>query len=296
MIHYYKNKYPRKNDVTFVTIKNLEKSGIYCNLIEYNNLEGLILSTELDRKTRRNTKVLHKIADPSKFQHGTVYPVLVVDVTIDTNPDTGEEILKHIDLSYKKNAIDIREELIQNFKYIEKIRTIVDEISYFTKLDKQLVYEHTMWKFAFDGCNAEQMYVNFLKHPNELIEAFGDDYSTELSEFLDNFNSRITYTKMKVEQSFSLSVYAPNALQKIKDILQYDNEDIVVSCTSSPQYKISTTGYSLDKCNEHIQLCFDELKQKSLEYKSKMVLLPRIDNDGIVQQQSLFMKSLNMYT
>lgn len=39
---FYENKFPKENDLVVVEVKNVVENGAYVNLLEYNNIEGLV--------------------------------------------------------------------------------------------------------------------------------------------------------------------------------------------------------------------------------------------------------------
>jgi len=52
----YQNDYPAKGDLVIVEVKKIAEMGAYCNLLEYNNLEGMLLLSELQRRRIRSVK------------------------------------------------------------------------------------------------------------------------------------------------------------------------------------------------------------------------------------------------
>jgi dissimilatory sulfite reductase (desulfoviridin) alpha/beta subunit len=114
--------------------------------------------------------------------------------------------------------------------------------------------------------------------------------------------SRTIYTKMTVEQQFELVIYDVDAITKLQNILQYEHDDTSVECVSSPKYKIITSCYTMDECNQNITTCFELLKSRVMEYKATITLSPRkntegkVDDIGIIKQQDISIKRLNMQT
>ena len=50
---YYENKYPEIDDVVMVNVRSIADMGAYVHLLEYNNIEGMILLSELSRRRIR---------------------------------------------------------------------------------------------------------------------------------------------------------------------------------------------------------------------------------------------------
>lgn len=324
----HKKNFPNVDDIVFVLINDKIKSerGTYCNLIEYNNLEGFILNTELDKWTR-DDKRLFRISDQKKFKEKQIYCARVMAVNMrsisepnlesnlepnsepnsESNSDSklGNEVLS-IDLSYKKIAIDTREKLVENFGYMLKIKQLCDEFVYFSKVSFDLIYDKTI-RSIFDSTNfnlenSKQIYYSILKNPEELTKNFVNNFNehTDISmKFIENMKSRITYTKMTMEQHFELLIYDTDAITKLREILSYnsasvklsESEETFVECISSPKYKIITNDYSIESCNSNIERCFEFLKERSKEYKA---IISTKNDPFIVKQQDIYIRNLNM--
>jgi len=52
----YQSDYPATGDLVIVEVKKIAEMGAYCNLLEYNNLEGMLLMSELQRRRIRSVK------------------------------------------------------------------------------------------------------------------------------------------------------------------------------------------------------------------------------------------------
>merc|ERR1719384_1809482 len=52
----YENDYPETGDLVIVEVNKIVDMGAYCNLLEYNNLEGMLLMSELQRRRIRSVK------------------------------------------------------------------------------------------------------------------------------------------------------------------------------------------------------------------------------------------------
>jgi len=290
---YYNKTEPKVDDIVFVTINNCSSAGTYCNLIEYNSSEGFILNTELDRWSRDDKRQV-RIADQKKFKYDQIYCARVLTV------NKKDETLVSIDLSYKKIPIDVREQLVDNFGYITRIKQLCDELVFFSGLPIETVYDLTIRQIIFDTKSAKEIYHDFLKAPEVFVEHLFKDFPEHAINFVSNMKSRTIYTKMTVEQPFDLVIYDTDAITKLQKILEYKLDDTAVECVSSPKYKIITSCYTLAECNDNITACFELLKSRAVEYKAIISLKPRkntdgkVDDAGIIKQQEVSIKRLNM--
>lgn len=69
---FYSDRYPEIDDVVMVNVRSIEEMGAYVHLLEYNNIEGMILLSELSRRRIRSINKLIRI--------GKTEPVVVIRV------------------------------------------------------------------------------------------------------------------------------------------------------------------------------------------------------------------------
>ncbi|RKP17008.1 Pkr kinase domain Eif2alpha Amp-Pnp complex [Rozella allomycis CSF55] len=58
---YYENVYPEVDDVVMVNVRQIADMGAYVQLLEYNNIEGMILHSELSRRRIRSIQKLIRV-------------------------------------------------------------------------------------------------------------------------------------------------------------------------------------------------------------------------------------------
>lgn len=86
---FYEKQFPESDDLVMIKIMKVEEVGAYVNLLEYNNIEGMILSSEYTRKRTRSVSRLIKVGKEE----------CVMVLRVDT--DKG-----YIDLSRRKAKIE----------------------------------------------------------------------------------------------------------------------------------------------------------------------------------------------
>jgi len=57
----YENPYPEVDDYVLVQVKSVAEMGAYVELLEYNNIEGMILLSELSRRRIRSINKLIRV-------------------------------------------------------------------------------------------------------------------------------------------------------------------------------------------------------------------------------------------
>ena len=57
----YGNRYPEVDDLVMVNVRQIAEMGAYVNLLEYNNVEGMVLLSELSRRRIRSVQKLIRV-------------------------------------------------------------------------------------------------------------------------------------------------------------------------------------------------------------------------------------------
>lgn len=240
-------------------ITSFSQSGTYCKLIEYDDIEGFVLNTELDRRVK----------DPKKqFKCDQIYPFYVLFSENGT-----------IDLSYKKVNKISRKNMLDNYNIISKICKIVDEMSFLTNIDVKTLYPLTVHKLfqneepdeepdeepneesdgddeetndeekeneiIYGTSNAQKLFNSILQYPELLTQFMPPEYNDEVKLFRENFTKRINVTNIVISQSFNLTILCENAIEKLREVLKYENNGMKVNYISSPIYQL------LISCEEH---------------------------------------------
>lgn len=58
---FYEHKFPEQEDVVMVKVRDIAEMGAYVHLLEYNNIEGMVLLSELSRRRIRSINKLIRI-------------------------------------------------------------------------------------------------------------------------------------------------------------------------------------------------------------------------------------------
>jgi len=270
---------PTMNDIVFCEATHFSGLNTYFKLIEYNNNEGFVPITELDKKVK----------DPEKqFKIGMTYPMIV----------TGHRQINDekwsVDLSYKKVQKETRQDLLSKFTNINKLYTIINEFCFFTKVEFNIAQKLIMYpKFDMNSqqylSDAESLYKNYLKNPSDFFGNI-EELKNEIEMFVENVKSRITITKMIVNQQFRLWVLQNNSLDILKHVLSYVSDGCEIEYISSPKYQF------VIKCeddNEHkifLNKFLDYMTEQQKIYKLKFEL----DEEIVIKNQEFLLKPLNM--
>jgi len=108
---FYKEKYPEVEDVVMVNVRSIAEMGAYVHLLEYNNIEGMILLSELSRRRIRSINKLIRV--------GKTEPVVVIRV----DKEKGNFTIILLLVCHTINAVRImqRDIIVPEFKLVINI-------------------------------------------------------------------------------------------------------------------------------------------------------------------------------
>uniref|UniRef100_K1Q435 Eukaryotic translation initiation factor 2 subunit 1 n=1 Tax=Magallana gigas TaxID=29159 RepID=K1Q435_MAGGI len=187
---FYKNKYPEVEDVVMVNVRSIAEMGAYVHLLEYNNIEGMILLSELSRRRIRSINKLIRI--------GRNECVVVIRV----DKDKG-----YIDLSKRRVSPEEVTKCEEKFAKAKAVNSILRHVGELMKFhsDEQMeeLYTKTAWFFDDKYKKPGASYEAF-KHAINLIAPplYVMTTSTlERTEGLATLNKAIASIKLTIEEA-----------------------------------------------------------------------------------------------
>jgi translation initiation factor 2 subunit 1 len=264
----YSNKTPKVHEIVFAQLVNKRSGdmGNYVDLVEYDNLEGLVLCTEIT-KYKANLKSIVK--------QGEIFPVVVIDVN-----KSG------IDLSYskvRKQSIDL---LKSCYDYQTRLYNLLDESCKTLKLSddikNNIIHSNIIHDVYTDCVNSDKnipksLYETILKDPSTIFENTKSIDINIQKQLNDIINEKITIKPYHVERELKLCVFDNHSLSilkeilnKIKDINIHDKLTFQLSCRSSPFYQIKIIGSNLDEISKYLTSLQNEIINISNNYNASI--------------------------
>lgn len=261
----YLNNKPSIHDIVFVQLgTSSDKSiGNYVHMVEYDNLEGLVLCTEITR-FKSNLKTLVK--------RDEIFPVVVISTS------------NGFDLSYSKIRNSSRTLLQDCYKYQVKISNLINIIS--NKLNLNTDTKTNIIKYNISPKIYEQsanenknlckeLYDSILVNSDILFEKFekNDDNDDIKNNFKTYLSKHITKNPYIIQKEFKLLLIDSQSLKNLKDVLQkikninIDNEYAYeIACRTSPYYFYKICGNELTEIEEKIKYIDDMINNICSEY------------------------------
>jgi len=232
---YYENKYPEIDDVVMVNVRSIADMGAYVHLLEYNNIEGMILLSELSRRRIRSINKLIRV--------GRTEPVVVIRV----DKDKG-----YIDLSKRRVSPEDVERCTEVFSKAKAVNSILRHVAAILeyKNNDQLeeLYRKTAWHFEAKTKKKGSSYDWFKQAVQDpsLFDECGLDDKTK-SVLLENIQQKLTQQAVKIRADIEVACYSYEGIDAVKDALRAGiacSTEVVpirINLIAPPLYVITTS-------------------------------------------------------
>ncbi|OHE95221.1 eukaryotic translation initiation factor 2 alpha subunit [Colletotrichum orchidophilum] len=230
---YFENKYPEIDEFVMVNVKQIAEMGAYVKLLEYDNIDGMILLSELSRRRIRSIQKLIRVG------RNEVVVVLRVDkekgyIDLSKRRVSPEDIIK-CEERYNKGKMvhSIMRHVAE--KTLTPIEQLYETIAW--PLNKK--YGHAIDAFKLSITNAEVW--NDATFPSEAV-------SEELKSYIAK---RLTPQPTKVRADVEVTCFGYEGIDAVKNALRTaearndDQTQVKVRLVSPPLYVLTST--CLDK-------------------------------------------------
>ncbi|KAK3930139.1 Eukaryotic translation initiation factor 2 subunit 1, partial [Frankliniella fusca] len=253
---YYKEKYPEVEDVVMVNVRSIAEMGAYVHLLEYNNIEGMILLSELSRRRIRSINKLIRV--------GKTEPVVVIRV----DKEKG-----YIDLSKRRVSPEDVEKCTERFAKAKAVNSILRHVAELLnyETDEQLeeLYQKTAWHFEDTRKgSAYDAFKQAVLDPSILAECGLDEKTQEV--LLSNIKRKLTSQAVKIRSDFEVACYGYEGIDAVKQALRAglacstEELPIKINLIAPPLYVMTTStpekadglkalNTAIDKIKESIQ-------------------------------------------
>ncbi|KAJ1526971.1 hypothetical protein ONE63_008517 [Megalurothrips usitatus] len=230
---FYKEKYPEIEDVVMVNVLSIAEMGAYVHLLEYNNIEGMILLSELSRRRIRSINKLIRV--------GKTEPVVVIRV----DKEKG-----YIDLSKRRVSPEDVDKCTERFAKAKAVNSILRHVAELLhyETDEQLedLYQKTAWHFEETRKGtAYDAFKQAVLDPSILAECGLDEKTQEV--LLSNIKRKLTSQAVKIRSDFEVACYGYEGIDAVKTALRAglacstEELPIKINLIAPPLYVMTTS-------------------------------------------------------
>lgn len=277
---FYAEKFPEIEDVVMVNVQSIAEMGAYVRLLEYNNIEGMILLSELSRRRIRSINKLVRV--------GRDECVVVIRV----DKEKG-----YIDLSKRRVSPEEAKKCENRYSKAKCVHSILRHTVELLNqaghpTDFEDLFKRTAWtfdeKYKRENEKNKASYDWFKKsidEPSVLNEL--DINETELAMLVKNIKRRLTPQAMKIRSDVEVSCYAYEGVDAVKRALKKgletssEEHKIKINLIAPPLYVLTTQSLDRVAGIEAVQKALDEIETciKDADGNFKVQLAPKVVSD-----------------
>ena len=200
----YENQFPEIDDVVMVTVRSIAEMGAYVCLNEYNNIEGMILLSELSRRRIRSVNKLIRVGKKE------VCMVLRVD------KEKG-----YIDLSKRRVSAEDIAKCGERFEKSKAVHSIMRHISEVQHVEMEALYAQTGWPLYEKFGHAYDAFRAAIGDPDSI---FNEEITPGLDPnlrkaLLDDICKRLTPTAIRIRADIEVTCFQYEGINAIRSSL-----------------------------------------------------------------------------
>lgn len=199
----YENQYPEVNDLVMVTVKRIAEMGAYVSLMEYNNIEGMVLLSELSRRRIRSVQRLIRV--------GKMEVVVVLRV----DKDKG-----YIDLSKRRVGPEEAEKFEEKYNKSKTVHSILRHVAEKHDMELEILYQKVGWPLYKKFGHAFEAFKIALNEPEKVWEALPDLLDDTIkADIMQIIVRRLTPQKLKIRSDVEVACFDYEGVDAVKRAL-----------------------------------------------------------------------------
>ncbi|KAJ9096358.1 hypothetical protein QFC22_003220 [Naganishia vaughanmartiniae] len=257
-MRFYENKFPEVDQLVMVQVKQIAEMGAYVKLLEYDNIEGMILLSELSRRRIRSVQKLIRVG------RNEVVVVMRVD------PEKG-----YIDLSKRRVSAEEVGKCEEQYEKGKTVDSIITQVSKKTGIDAEKIYEQVVWPLGKKYGHAHDAFKLAVTEPDTVFEGLNLDESLR-ADLLSNIARRMTPKPVKVRSDLELTCYSYEGINGIKSALRAgeatstEQVPLKIRLVAPPLYVMTTTSTDKNAAIEVMEKALERIGEEIEKYDGSM--------------------------
>ncbi|KAL1960651.1 hypothetical protein VTO42DRAFT_7230 [Malbranchea cinnamomea] len=232
---FYEEKYPEIDSYVMVNVKQIAEMGAYVKLLEYDNIDGMILLSELSRRRIRSIQRLIRVG------RNEVVVVLRVD------KEKG-----YIDLSKRRVSPEDVVKCEERYNKGKSVHSILRHVAEKTKTPLETLYQTIGWPLNKKYGHANDAFKLSITNPSVWDDI---EFPSQVvkDELLAHISKKLTPHPTKVRADIEVTCFGYEGIDAVKEALRTaeanntPDSQVKVKLVSPPLYVL--TNHCLDKNN-----------------------------------------------
>ena len=282
---FYRNEWPNTEELVVVDINDVQETGAYLRLLEYNNKQGYILSSNTTRKRVKNVRKLLRVGTQDYMQ------------VIGVDKENG-----YIDLSKKIVQLQDVEALKTEFNKAKIVHLIMKFTAFALHCKLIELYEAFGWDLYDKFDHAYDAFKLCLTDP-ELVFSKVTITEEQKKALMASINKKMAAAPQKLRTTFNLHCYTYEGIEAIKESLlaaraecSDDKFKMVFQMIAPPEYKAEVVSLDKPGATERLEKALEivqrEIKARGGQFKLVQGVtrigtrIDDVDNDKIIDNMN----------
>ncbi|KAI5951377.1 SUI2 [Candida jiufengensis] len=230
---FYENKYPEVDEVVMVNVQEIAEMGAYVKLLEYDNIEGMVLLSELSRRRIRSIQKLIRVGKNE------------VAVVLRVDKEKG-----YIDLSKRRVSAEDIVKCDERYNKSKAVHSILRHCAEKFNVSLEKLYETVGWPLSRKYGHAYDAFKLSITDPN-IFEDLQPPSEGLLEELKLYISRRLTPQAINIRADVEVSCFGYEGIDAIKTALKAaesvstEQMQVKAKLVAAPLYFLSVQ--SLDK-------------------------------------------------
>jgi len=266
----YENKYPQVDDVVVVQVRNVTDAGAYVSLLEYGDVEGMILLSELSRRRIRSINKLIRV--------GRIEKVVVLRVDAEKG---------YIDLSKRRVSPEDMAAAEDKYHKSKAVHSIMGHVSETCKIPRIELYTMFGWDLYKRFGHAHDAFTMIVRDPEPILSKYNIPAPAKKA-LLTTIRRKLTPQPLKIRADLDCTCfYGYEGIDAIKkaltaaEAMSTETMTIKINLVAPPRYVMLTTALNKEAGIQLLTDAAQEAKRvlESLGGELKIDKAPRTVNE-----------------
>ncbi|CCD23956.1 translation initiation factor eIF2 subunit alpha NDAI_0C02960 [Naumovozyma dairenensis CBS 421] len=251
---FYENKFPEVDDIVMVNVQQIAEMGAYVKLLEYDNIEGMILLSELSRRRIRSIQKLIRVGKND------------VAVVLRVDKEKG-----YIDLSKRRVSSEDIINCEEKYQKSKAVHSILRFCAEKFQIPLEDLYKTIAWPLSRKYGHAYEAFKLSIIDDTvwEGIEPPSKEIFDELKVYI---SKRLTPQAVKIRADVEVSCFGYEGIDAIKEALKAAEDmsteqlEIKVKLVAAPLYVLTTQALDKDQGVQKLQDAIEKIEEVINKY------------------------------
>lgn len=254
---FYANEFPEVEDFVMVQVKRIADMGAYVSLLEYNNIEGMLLHSELSKRRIRSISKLVRV--------GQTLVCLVLRVDQDKGYiDLSKRRVSPEDAALKEETFAKAKAVNSIMRHVAQVNEIADVVDLCTQVAWPLAEKHG------------NVYEAFKKHVNGEIDVFADldEISDKIKESIEiDLRRKLVTSMLRLRAKVEVSCFGYEGIDAVQVALlegmkeSKEDLEIKIKLIAHPLFALVCTCRDKEKGLAVINQAMKVISEKITEFQ-----------------------------